>query len=219
MAYQVVLRSMSWRWDRVRNLLWWTARFSDGRQMEVGIPLHHVALAFHQELQASDVREEITRTNGTMGAVEIIGAIEIVAPESVDGFLSGIRKAARKATRPVRRAVQRTTRKLGKTALKSLKTARKAVTSRYAGYGLMALSAAMPAVGGPALAAWATANRINAHAKDAERVVQSLRGRTPSAAQRTVLARAQQYALRTRQLASSNAPMARMMVAGLRSVS
>lgn len=218
MAYQVVLRKMAWRWDRPRRLLWWSATTSDGQTVEVGIPLEQVSLAFQHELAQADVQEEISACAGSMGAVEILGAIEIIAPESVDGFLSGIKRAAKRATRPVRRAVKRTTKKLGKTALRSLKTARKGLMSKYTGYGLMAISAAMPAVGGPALAAWATAKQIDNHARDAERLVRSLAGRAPNARQRNMIARAQQYAARTRQLSQTNSPMARMMIAGLRSV-
>jgi hypothetical protein len=213
--YEVIIRDMSWEWDRARNLLWWRVRLTDGRSCAVGIPLAHVALTFQQAMREPDVTSELP---ASMGAIDILGDIDIMAPESVDGFLSGIKKAFKKASRGVKKAVRKTTKRLAKTGMSALKTARGVVRSKYMGYGLGALSMAMPAVGGPALAAWAVAKRADAVASHAQKIAKQLGvGGRPNAQQRAVLARAQRYAANARRLASSNAPAARMLMAGLRS--
>jgi hypothetical protein len=219
---QVIIREYCWRWDRARRILWWDVKLTDesGAQQtwSVGLPLAKVAHVFYEALNEPDIKQELHATAGEVGALEILGSPEIGAPESVDGFLSGIKKAFKKATRPVRKAVKRATRTLAKTGLQALKGARTVVRSKYTGYGLMALSVAMPAVGGPALAAYATARAIDNRARDAQRIYNTLRGRKPSRTQAHVLNRASQYAYRAKQLSRSNTPMARMMMAGLRSV-
>jgi hypothetical protein len=155
-----------------------------------------------------------------------------MAPESIDGFLSGITRFIKKATKPIGRAIKKTTRRLKKAAWRAAKTVAKAgrytvraarsiAKSKAFGTALGGLSLVMPAVGGPALAAWAVANKVNRHIGHAQNIAKQLkahprRALTPS--QRTAVLRARHYAMRTRYLARSNAPMHRMMVAGLRSV-
>lgn len=235
----MILRTIEGEWDRTRNLLWWRLKFANGRLISVGIPLSRVACTFYEELQAPDVQEEISAC-AMFGQVEIMGDVDIIAPESIDGFLSGITRALKKATAPIGRAIKRTTRKLKKVAWRAAKTVtspvryaakyglkygRKLASSKLLGQGLGALSLAMPAVGGPALAAWAVANRVNRHLKTAERAMRQVR-RTPQRQVRRVLnpsqhmavLRAQSYARRARHLASMNTPASRMLVAGLRSV-
>lgn len=216
MQAEVIIREMSWEWDRARNLLWWRVRLNDGRACGVGIPLAHVALTFRETLQEPDIAAEMP---ANMGAIDIMGDVDIMAPETVDGFLSGLKKAFRKATRAVKKTVKRTTRKLAKTGLAALKGARTVVRSKWTGYTLMGLSAICPCVGGPALAAWAVAKQADNIARAAESVGKQIGiGGRPNARQQQILQRARTYATNARRLANSNTPMARMLMAGLRSV-
>ncbi len=219
MRNEAIIRTMTWEWDRERRLLWWRVQLTDGRKCAVGLPLAHVALTFREELNAPDVQQELRASAGTMGAIEIMGSPDIMYPESVDGWLSGIRKAFRKATRPIRKTIQRTTRKLAKTGLTALRYTRSAIRSPYMGYGLAALSLACPCVGGPALAAWAAAKQADNIARTAEKFAKQIGiGGRATPQQRNVISQAQQMSQRLRQLSGSNAPMARMLVAGFRSI-
>lgn len=220
MDRKVVIRSVTGRWDRSRNMLWFDFAMSDQDVYSVGFPLQRVAVMFHEELQAEP----------EVGLVDIIGDPDIYGPDTVDGFLSGITRALKKATRPVRRAITRTTRKLRRKAWKGLKQTwrgaryigrhaarygRMAARSKALGYGLGALSVAMPAVGGPALAAWTVANRADRVLRAAETVAK----RGPrNAAERALLSRASAYKRNGRRLARSNRPAARMLMAGFRSL-
>ncbi len=213
---ECVIREMCWEWDRVRNLLWWCVRLSDGRNARVGIPLAHVALTFRETLQEPDIAAEMP---ANMGAIDIMGDVDIMAPETVDGFLSGLKKAFKKATRAVKKTVKRTTGKLAKTGLTALKYTRTAVRSKWMGYGLMGLSAVCPCVGGPALAAWAIAKQADNIATQAQKIGKSLGiGQRPNAQQQRVLQLAKTYGTNARRLSQSNTPLARMLMAGLRSV-
>lgn len=225
----VVIRRVQGRWDRGRNILWFDFDTSDQQTYSVGFPLARVAACFYEELQAQpEAQTEVGRCN--IGLVDIIGDPDIYGPDTVDGFLSGITRALKKATRPVRRAIKRTTRKLRRKAWRGLKTAwkgtrymgkyaarygRMAARSKALGYGLGALSVACPAVGGPALAAWTVANRADKMLRAAETVAK----RGPrNAAERALLGRARTYKRRGRRIARSNAPAARMLMAGFRSI-
>lgn len=192
---QAILKKITWNWDRSRNLLWWNARFTDGQKISVGIPLARVAATFYEELEKPDIQAELEQT----GALEILGCefmgTSIQAPETVDEFLEftgglwgsikksvgGAVKSAAKATglEPVRKAAARAQGKLSKGAWKvakeTVKYTRKAAESKYVGAGMLALSVACPAVGGPALAAWTVANRVNAKIKDAEKTVNDIK--------------------------------------------
>lgn len=219
---------IDWRWDRGRNRLTAAILTSNGQTVRVHFPLSHVAMCFDQEL-------------GRCGIVE---APMVGDYESVDGFLSRIKRATRKATRGIKRSagrgfipkaiqkkvvpkfVRRAQSRLTGAAFRAADTVHrygkkygmKAARSRALGSALGATAVAFPAVGGPALGAWAVANRaVKAHdaAKAAGRQLQ--RGiRNPRAMATVARGRAVQSAVRA--LPGRNDPRSRMALAALRSV-
>lgn len=75
-------KSIQWQWDRGGRKLWAHIHTSNGQKVSVGFPLSTVAMTFDEEL-------------GRCGCVEpaMVGDYE-----SVDGFLSRVKRVAKKAT-------------------------------------------------------------------------------------------------------------------------
>lgn len=226
---------IDWRWDRGRNRLTASILTSNGQTVRVHFPLSHVAMCFDEEL-------------GRCGIVE---APMVGDYESVDGFLSRIKRVTRKSSRRVKKAtrgikrsagrgfipkaihkrvvpkfVRRAQSRLNTAAWRAAGTVKKygkkygmkAARSRALGSALGATAVAFPAVGGPALGAWAVANRaVKAHdtAKAAARQLE--RGvRNPRAIAAAARGRAVQSAVRA--LPARQDPRSRMALAALRSV-
>jgi hypothetical protein len=83
-----VVRKIAWQWDRAGRNLWANITTNNGQLVRVGFPLGQVALTFDEEL-------------GRCGIVE---PAQVGDYESVDGFLSRVRRVAKRAVKRVKQA-------------------------------------------------------------------------------------------------------------------
>ena len=106
--YEVVIRSVGYRWDRERDLLWIDLGLTDGRDYSVGFPVAYFA---------SLVAEGLHR----LGVVCQPEIGEDLA--SVDGFGSWLKKTSKKAGRFAKKAVKDATHRTLKLAKRSVMVA------------------------------------------------------------------------------------------------
>lgn len=79
------IKKLVWQWDRVGQKLWANLITKEGQLIRVGFPLGHVSMIFDEEL-------------GNCGIYE---PAQVGDLESVDGFLSRVKRIGRKASRTV----------------------------------------------------------------------------------------------------------------------
>lgn len=200
------VRCLGMKWDRARNALLAAVQLDDGRSVSVAFPVSSVCTTFEAECAAVDIYLPPT----------------VEGRDTIAGLGRMIKRARRaagrtvkRATRTVRRAMRST---MGRIATQAVHLAKQAARSKALGAALGAAAVAFPAVGGPALAAWATANRVVAMADQAERSVKRVQRGIADARDLTHVRRASDAAQRLQQLSRSAAPAARMLVAATRSV-
>src|SRR5512139_3981364 len=196
-----MLKSVEWQWDRKSCILWASATVSDGRSYAIGIPLAHVVRTF--EVSAAEVG---------LCAPPFVGDVD-----SVEGFLSGIKKLAKSAGRTVTKAVKKTQKALAK----GVAAAGKVVSSKYTRIGVGALAVAFPAVGAPALAALTAANSAYATYRKADSALQSAKviGKATGQTARAISKGANvQRSVKLLAYRAQQDPNARMAIAALKSV-
>lgn len=139
-----LLARIEWQWHPASRLLIARGVLRDGRSYQIGFPLGQVTVLFGRE-----------------AALEGCALPPVVSgwgAESVDGVLGRLRKAVKR--RPLRRALKKVTRKLGRKVGAAARGIGK-VARRIAPVALAAGAIALPAVGGPGLAAWAAAGKAS----------------------------------------------------------
>lgn len=192
-----LVKSLSWRWDRAKCILWGDVAFADGQSLSVGLPLAHVVATF----DACAARE------GVM-AGPFVGDVD-----SVDGLFSGIKRLAKSAGRAVSRAVKSTTKVLAKGVETAARAAKTVARSQLTSWGVKALAVAVPFVGVPALAAHRAANEaLDAYDRAKQVAQQGVR----TAQQAAALRQGRNVVSAMRQLAQRNNPAARLAVAALK---
>lgn len=192
-----LVKSLSWRWDRQKCILWGDVAFGDGQSLSVGLPLAHVVATF----EACAARE------GVM-AGPFIGDVD-----SVDGLFSSIKRLAKKAGKAVSSAVKSTTKVLARGVETAARAAKTVARSQITSLGIKALAVAVPFVGVPALAAHRAANEaLNAY--DRAKSVAQQGART--AQQIATVKQGQNVVAAMRRLSQSNTPAARLAVAALK---
>lgn len=240
--YSAVVRRLQFGWDTKRQALVFMGTLESGFQFEVAFPVGHVALTFDSVAAemgyvALPQCGDIETVEGFLGAIEMMHQDETgtelgwfgsklvkKAAHAVSSAAKGVAKAAkytpvglavRAVGKPVSslasKAYQATVKRVGQQALKYAragvstlgKGALTLARSKALGTALGVAAVAFPAVGAPALAAYAAANRAAA-VYDAARTAGSI-------------VTSNNIKNRVAQLARSNAPSARMVIAGLKS--
>lgn len=227
--YSAVVRKLQFGWDTKRQALVFMGTLENGFQFEVAFPVGHVALTF--DTVAAEMGYVSMPQCGDIETVEgFLGAIELAHLEETGEELGwfgsklarsvgrAVSSAAKTVAKPVTKVVSKaakayvsTVRKVAKQALKygraGVSTLGKGglalARSKALGTALGVAAVAFPAIGGPALAAYAAANRAAA-IYDAARTAGSI-------------VTSNNIKNRVAQLARSNAPSARMVIAGLKS--
>lgn len=192
-----IVKRVGWRWDKQACVLWATVTFVDGQSASVGLPLAQVVATFDHE--AAQVG---------LALPPFVGSVE-----SVDGLFSSLKSVTRSVGKLAKKAVKQTTKRLKDVA----KTAATVVRSKYTTAALGALAVAFPAVGGPALLAQQAAARIAAAAQQANQARKMVASGVRSARVLQAASNGPKLAQNVRRVAKSNSPMARMMVAALKS--
>jgi len=225
-----------WRWNRAHNALVADVEVLGGGNYEVRFPVAQVARDYAQVL-------------GDCGCTpEEVGFVDVIGNESVDGFLSKIRHAASRtvhhavrevthpkaipfephALRKARRRVmgkrlrgleRRYTHTASRAAALANKAALRVGRSKQLGAGLGIAATAFPAVGGPALGAWVAANQYARYHDQAQQVVRSLGGHTPSPHARRIIKRGMHAKQAFKRLRfKQDDPRARLLLGALRSM-
>lgn len=122
------------------------------------------------------------------------------------GFFKSVASVAKAVAKPVSTAVKAYVNTVKKVGQQAVKYAKAGIRSKYVGYALAGAAVAFPAIGAPALAAYGAANRALAAYEDARKGV--------ATAQKAVKTISNNAKL----LTQSNAPSARMALAGLQAV-
>ena len=117
----LVIRSIDFRWDRARNMLWVDIGTETGGQWSVGFPVLYIAESIAHELSQLGVQ-----------AQPEVG--EDFA--SVDGFGSWLKRTTRKASRAVKKATKKVTRKVTRAAGRAIKTAYRRGVPKFARKGI-----------------------------------------------------------------------------------
>lgn len=214
--YQATMHRLAFNFDRARQALVFQGQLENGYTFEVAFPIGHVALTF--DTQASElgycgapIMGDVETVDGFLGAVEIMHQRETGV--ELGWFGSKLVKKVSHAVKSVATKAYKAT--VQKVAKQAVNYARKGAAvagkvgvaiarSKLVGQALAGTALVFPAVGAPALAAWGAANRAVA-------IYDSARSGVKSAQQavKTIQRNAQA-------LTSSNAPHARMALAGLK---
>lgn len=197
MAYEI--RTLAWRWDRPKCILWADVVLVSGEKMSVGLPLAHVTATF--DACSADVG---------FNCPPLVGAVD-----SVDGFFSAIKKAAKGVTKAAKAAVKVTTKVLKKAVAVHVAI----VKSKLTTYALSGLAAVVPAVGAPALAAQLAAKKaldMYEQAKAAKSALQNGAKKTPQLV--AAVARGGSIMRSVQSLSRISTPQARFAAAALRSL-
>jgi hypothetical protein len=241
--YSATMHQLTFGFDRIRNALVFSGKLENGFEFEVCFPIGHVTLTFDREAAQLGYLGEpicgaIDTVDGFLGNLEVLGALPPLRGGPFDA-VKAIVPAANRAkayaaedrlhralnqqelyqfgAKPpaglLKQAYESTIKTVGTQAARVAAKGAQAVSragmavarSKLVGTALSGVAVAFPAVGAPALAAWGAANRAVATYDAARRGVQGA-----------------QHALQTlqsnvKQLSSSNAPVARMAIAGLHS--
>lgn len=206
----VTMRSLAWQWDRTAGVLWARVTLADGRKFGIGLPLGHVVTTFDGACLAEGLDEPP----------------QVGECATVSGLFGRIKRLAKKAKKATRRAVSRTTRSLrrrvGRTAMRwgryGGRLALKAARSKRLGAALGVAAVAFPAVGGPALGAWAAANQATKRYDQGRQALKAIRRGSRNPRVLRAARNAQRIARSTRYLAARNDPRSRMLRSALSSL-
>jgi hypothetical protein len=197
-----IVRTLSHRWDRQTCILWFTATFTDGHTVQVGLPLAHVVATF--DACAQQVGLQLP---------PMVGDPEV---ESVDGLFSKIKRTVKKAGKLAQRATGLTDKRLGKLAKIAAKVARSKALS-----GVLAVSAFVPGlnvIGAAGLAAQQAAKLALTALENAKRAKMLLKSGIRTAKVMKAIAQGANVQRSVRQLAKDTSADARMAIAALKSL-
>ena len=197
-----IVRTLSHRWDRQTCILWFSATFTDGHTVQVGLPLAHVVATF--DSCAAQVGLQLPA---------FVGDPEV---GSVDGLFSKIKRTVKKAGKLGLRATGLTDKTLGKIAKVAAKVARSKALS-----GVLAVSAFVPGlnvIGAAGLAAQQAAKLALNVLDNANRAKALLRSGVKNAKILKAIAQGANVQRSVRQLAKNTSADARMAIAALKSV-
>lgn len=205
-----LVRRVDWRWDKAACILWADVSFRDGATYSVGLPLAHVTATF-----------DACVADAGLALPPFVGAVD-----SVDGLWGSIKSVAKSATKPISKVVKTTTKVLSKSARvvasaakqvdRGISAGAKVLRNPYLTTGVRGLAAAVPFVGGPALAAHNAATKAVATYQQAKSAA-ALGVRTAQTS--AALARGANVVRSVRALAAQaqRDPTARMAIAALKS--
>lgn len=200
LANRHIVRTLSHRWDRQACILWFSATFTDGYSVQVGLPLAHVVATF--DACAAQVGLQMP---------PLVGDVE-----SVDGLFSKVKKAVKKAGKLGLKATGLTDKRLGKIAKVAAKVARsKALT------GVLAATAFVPglnAIGAAGLAAQQAAKLALNVLDNANRAKALLKSGVRTAKVMRAIAQGANVQRSVRQLAKDTSADARIAIAALKSL-
>lgn len=198
----ILIRSMNWRWDREKCILWSDLQFADGKQLSVGVPLSRVIAMF-----------DAFAVEHGLSLPPLVGAVD-----SVDGFFSAVTKAVKSVSKSVSKAAKATVKATTSALKATVKATASVVRSKYMTYALTAVSTVLPAVGGPALAAQLAAKRALDVYEKAKQAKAQVQAGVRTASNIAAVTRGGNVMQSVRRLASNNSPQARLAVAALRSL-
>lgn len=140
---------------------------------------------------------------------------------TIEGFFSWVKKATKKVGRAMKSAARTVGHKLAKVAklAKPLSRLAKGIArSKLVGTALGGVATVFPAVGAPALAAWAAAHRGVVALDQAEAAAKRIKKGIHNASDLVAVRNAKQLVAGARKLAGSAHPAAKLAAAALRSV-
>ncbi len=199
------VRSIDKQFDWNTHRLIVKVGLSDGRTVGIAFPMGHLHIALDESL-------------GELGYYEPSELGDDF--ESIGGLFSRIKRLAKKVGRAVSRsAVGKMYKKtIGRAEHLVLTGARKLARSKAFGSVLGAAATVFPAVGGPALAAWAVANKAMTIHDQAQRAKALIARGVKNPALLAKVAQGQRVAQNVTRSAASNSPIGQLVAAGLKSI-
>lgn len=237
------LRRIGFRWDRQQHLLWACAETTDGRVYKIGFPLAAIELLFCEEAE----KEGITTgprvggnptTDAFCGWVDglgrrydgeavgacsppIVGAAELIRDDDVLENEVGKFRLGRRIKRAFRKATKRVARKAAGFLRRAGRIGKRIVRSQALGWAVRGAAKAMPAIGGPALAALTAARSAAGMVDRAKKIAQSTQRGVRALSRGNVqqaMAQARRVEHQVRSLQHQATPQAKMLRSALQSI-
>jgi len=192
-------------WDRAHHKFCVVVGLSDGRRVGVSFPMGHMHIALDESMAELGYYEPAELGDEF---------------DSIGSFFGRLKKIAKKVGRAVSRsAIGKVYKKtIGRAEHLALQAGRKIIRSKVTGMVLGAAATVFPAVGGPALAAYAVANRAMAIHDAAQKAKNLIARGIKNPKLVAQVAQAQRVQQTVQNVSKSNSPFSQMVVSGLKSL-